>query len=266
MNDFYRLTKAHRSIRKYKETPVADDVLKRVLQAATTASSSGNMQTYSIVVTKAAELKKRMFKPHFEQSMVIDAPVFLTFCADFHRMRKWLELSEAPDNFDNFISFMIATIDAVLASQSAALAAESEGLGICFLGTTLVSCNQISEILNCPQNVVPVVGFSLGYPAEEPAPRGRLPLEGVVHFETYKDYSDQATKNLYREKEITGMARYREVPELKKMIEEAQISNLAQVYTKAKYTRESHIDYSSALLDCLKRKDFFSHELKAEEK
>src|SRR4051812_518295 len=100
----YEALGRHCSIRKYKSQPVPEDVLERILAAALRASSSGNMQAYSIIVTEDPRLKQQLFKPHFEQSMVLEAPLLLTFCSDFHRMRQWLELRDAPANFDNFMS------------------------------------------------------------------------------------------------------------------------------------------------------------------
>jgi hypothetical protein len=79
-------------------------------------------------------LRQQLYVPHMEQEMVVQAALLLTFCADFHRMRRWLRISGARDNFDHVMSFMIDAIDAVLASQNAALAAEGEGLGICYMG------------------------------------------------------------------------------------------------------------------------------------
>ena len=128
--NFYQLTENHKSIRKYKPDPIPEIMLSRILGAALRASSSGNMQCFSIIVTKNKTLRKKLYQLHFKQDMVLQAPIVLTFCSDFHRMRKWLKLNRAPDNFDNFMSFMIGAIDAVLASQNAALAAENEGLGI----------------------------------------------------------------------------------------------------------------------------------------
>ena len=258
MQDIYQTINNHKSVRKYKKDQISDETLQRILNAATRASSSGNMQSYSIIVTKNDELKRQLFEPHFQQKMVLEAPVLLTFCADFHRMRRWLELSEAPANFDNFMSFMIASIDAILASQNAALAAEAEGLGICYMGTTLASCLEISRILNCPENVVPVVGFSLGYPDERTPLRDRLPLTGIIHEETYHRYTDQEIKDIYQEKEISGMKRYKEITELEKLISENNIENLAQVYTKAKYTKESHIEYSKTVMKCLQKQNFLN--------
>jgi nitroreductase len=258
-HNIYRIIESHRSIRKYKDLPVPEDVLQRILAAATRASSSGNMQAYSVIVTQDPELKQKLFKPHFEQSMVLEAPALLTFCADFHRMRRWLAQNKAPPNFDNFMSFMIGAIDAILASQNAALAAEAEGLGICYMGTTLASCLEIAEILRCPEHVVPVVGFSLGYPGEDPTPRDRLPLKAIVHRETYRAYSGAEIDRVYAEKETRGWERYMSVPELKQKIEDSGVMNLAQVYTTVKYTRESHLEYSRAVLECLSAQGFFNH-------
>ena len=248
----------HRSIRQYKPDPVSDELLSEILEAGVRASSSGNMQTYSVIVTRDRALRERLYKPHMEQHMVLDAPLLLTFCADFHRMRRWLELSHAPDGFDNFMSFMIATIDAVLVSQNVALAAESRGLGICYMGSTLANCDQIGRILELPAGVVPVAGFSLGYPDEDPAPRDRLPLSGLVHMETYRDYTDDEVCEIYRERDIKGWERYMSYPRLRKLVEESGVENLAQIYSVVKYTRESHQNFSRTVLDYLAYQEFMN--------
>lgn len=255
-NEFYKTLNNHTSIRKYKKQNVPVDVLDRILEAATRASTSGNMQAYSIIVTTDEGLKKELYEPHFEQNMVLDAPVLLTFCADFYRMRQWLKINEAPENFDNFMSFMIASIDAILASQNAALAAEHEGLGVCYMGTTLASCNEIAKILKCPEHVVPVVGFSLGYPDESPKKRERLPLSAIIHKETYNTPTSSDITKFYSAKESEGYKRYKDHPELNSLIEKFGAKNLAQIYTKVKYTKESHIKYSTDVLNCLVDKKF----------
>lgn len=248
----------HRSIRQYRPDPVPDEVLNSVLEAGIRASSSGNMQTYSIIVTRDRMLREALYEPHMEQDMVLDAPVLLTFCADFHRMRRWLELNNAPDNFDNFMAFMIAAIDAVLVSQNVALAAESCGLGICYMGSTLANCDQIGRLLKLPPNVVPVAGYSLGYADEDPPLRDRLPLEGLVHQETYQEYSDDRIREIYHERDVKGWERYMSYPELRRRIEGSGVENLAQIYTQLKYTRESHQEFSKTVLDYLATQDFLN--------
>jgi hypothetical protein len=173
-------------------------------------------------------------------------------------MRQWLRISDAPDNFDNFISFMIAAIDAILVSQNVALAAESEGLGICYLGSTFSNCDQVGRILDLPGNVVPVVGFTLGYPNEDPAVRDRLPLDGLVHYDTYQDYSDDRIAEIYQEREVKGWERYMSYPRLRKLITDSGVENLAQVYTAVKYSRRSHQEFSRNVLNYLKIQDFMN--------
>ncbi|MGF1710274.1 nitroreductase family protein [Vibrio kagoshimensis] len=252
---------SHRSIRQYKSQEIPQEVLDEVLQAGIRASSSGNMQSYSIIVTKDPAIREKLYQPHMEQNMVVDAPVLVTFCADFSRMKKWLELNEAKPNFDNFMSFMIATIDATLVSQNVATAAEAKGLGLCYMGSTLANCDQIGEILNLPEGVVPVVGYSLGYADENPEVRDRLPLEGLVHYETYQDQTDEQIKAIYKQRETDGWNRYMSFPELKAKIEASDVKNLAQLYTTLKYTRESHVEFSQSVLHYIEKQGFMNHNL-----
>jgi nitroreductase len=246
----------HRSIRKYKEEPIPEDLLQEILQAGIRTSSSGNMQTYSIIVTRDQQLRNALLEPHMGQKMVVNAPAFLTFCADFNRMRRWLDLNQAPSNFDNFFSFLIGAIDAILVSQTVALAAESRGLGLCYLGSTLANADQIGKILSLPQHVVPVTGFTLGYPHEKPDPRDRLPLSGLVHWETYHDYNDQEIREIYQERDLKGWQRYMKSQWLRDQVEEKGVKNLAQLYTQVKYTRASHQEFSRKLLAYLADQEF----------
>lgn len=251
-----RVMHRHRSIRRYRPDPVPDALLDPLLAAGVRASSSGNMQAYSIVVTRDPDLRARLFEPHMQQSMVLEAPVLVTFCADFRRMRRWLALREAPDNFDNLMSFLIAAIDATLVSQSVALAAEAAGLGVCYMGSTLAACDRIGAVLELPPGVAPVVGFSLGWPAEDPTPRDRLPLGALLHRETYQDPDDRSLAAAYGDREIQGWRRYQADPALRARAAAAGCRNLAQVYTRAKYTRESHQRYSATVAGYLRDQDF----------
>lgn len=137
----------HRSIRKYKNIPVEPEKLEAILVAATRASTTGNMQVYSIVVTTDNGLKRQLWESHFKQGMVLEAPVHLTFCADFNRFSIWCKERNADPGYDNFLSFLTASIDALLAAQNAALAAEEFGMGICYLGTVTWMADRFIEIL-----------------------------------------------------------------------------------------------------------------------
>jgi len=252
------LIRAHRSIRSYRPDAVSDELLDRLLEAGVRASSSGNMQAYSIVATRDRALRERLFVPHMEQEMVLEAPVLLTFCADFRRMRRWLALSEAEDAFDDLFSFLVGAIDAVLVSQNVALAAEAEGLGICYLGSTLANCDEVGEILELPTGVVPVAGFTLGWPAEDPPLRDRLPMDGLVHRETYHDPDDARVLEIYREREVAGWERYMARPELRARVEAAGAANLAQLYAAVKYPRADAHAFARSVRAYLAAQDFMN--------
>lgn len=244
---------SHKSIRKYKNTPVPENVLNEILLAGTRASTTGNMQVYSIVVTRNDEIKEQLWPVHFKQNMVKEAPVVLTFCADFNRFNKWCELRKAVPGYDNFLSFTTAAIDALLASQNVAIEAEAHGLGICYLGTTTYMAEKIIDILDLPKGVVPITTLVVGYPDESPGLTDRLPLEAVVHYEKYKDYSKTDIDGLYREKENMELT--------KKLLDENQKETLAQVFTDNRYTKKDNVTFSNAFLKVLEKQGFMNNEM-----
>ncbi|HNX67756.1 MAG TPA: nitroreductase family protein, partial [Bacteroidales bacterium] len=168
-----------RSIRKYTDKPVSQELLDKILLAGSRASTTGNMQVYSIIVTRSQEIKTKLAPAHFNQPMITSAPVVLTFCADFNRFNKWCHQRKAEPGYDNFLSFMTAAIDALLVAQTVCNAAEEEGLGICYLGTVIYNAASIIETLQLPKGVVPVATVTLGWPAELPEQVDRLPLSAV---------------------------------------------------------------------------------------
>jgi len=238
----------HRSIRAFKPEGIPSGVLELVLVAGTRASTTGNMQVYSIVVTKDPELKQQLWEVHFKQDMVLQAPVVLTFCADFNRFTKWCEWRQANPGYRNFLSFFTAAIDALLAAQNVALAAEDHGLGICYLGTTTYMAGKIVEILRLPELVVPVTTLVVGYPDEEPPLTDRLPLEGVIHQETYKDYTREDIDRIYAEKEA--------LEETKKLLEINGKETLAQIFTDNRYTKEDNLFFSKEFLKVIEQQGF----------
>ncbi len=166
----------HRSIRNFKEDSLPADLLEKILYAGTRASTTGNMQVYSMVVSTDQNIKEKLWESHFKQNMVKQAPVVITFCADFNRFNKWCLQRKAEPGYDNFLSFFTASIDALIVAQNVALAAESFGLGICYLGTTTYMAEKIINVLKLPKFVIPVTTLVLGYPNESPELTDRLPL------------------------------------------------------------------------------------------
>jgi len=240
--------KKHRSIRKYKAKEIKQEILDEILLAASRASNTGNMQMYSIIVSRDKEKKEQLWESHFKQNMVQEAPVILTFCADINTFSKWCEKSNAKPAYDNFLWFYNASIDAVLASQNAVLEAEANGLGICYLGTTTYMADRVIEILKLPKGVVPVTSIVVGYPDETPELTDRLPLEAIVHYEKYDDKSNDEVKELFREKE--------EREDMKKFVKENNKESLAQVFTDVRYKKDDNVFFSQKFMEIIKQQGF----------
>jgi nitroreductase len=238
----------HRTIRKYTDKQIEPKLLTQLLESACRASNTGNMQAYSVVATTDPTIKDQLEPAHFNQPMLKSAPVFLTFCADFNRISRWCELRNAVPGFDNFQSFMAAAIDALIAAQTFCIAAESAGLGICYLGTTTYNAQEIITALNLPKLVVPVTTITVGYPADMPDQTDRLPLASVVHHETYKDYLAEDIDSLYAEKENSEF--------YKQFVDENQKETLAQVFTDVRYTKKNNEFFSEKFMDALKVQGF----------
>jgi hypothetical protein len=182
--------------------------------------------------------------------MILNAPVVLTFCADFNRFNIWCKNREAKPGYDNFLSFMTAAIDALLVAQNVALAAESEGLGICYLGTTLYNAEEIINVLDIPKSVVPITTITLGYPDECPDLTDRLPLEAVVHYEKYQDYNAGSIDKFYSQKENRS--------DNLQFVKENNKKTLAQVFTEVRYKMADNIHFSGKLMEVLKKQGFLS--------
>lgn len=245
------LLNKHVSIRKFKDKPVDSNLLESILYSGTRASTTGNMQVYSIVATTDSSKKKELAPAHFNQPVAISAPVLLTFVADFNRFSKWCTINKAKPGYSNFISFYTASIDALIAAQNVCIAAENNGLGICYLGTTTYNAREIIKTLELPKLTFPVTTVALGYPDENPELTDRLPLKGIVHSETYSDYSEKQINELYAFKENLESSR--------QFVKENDKETLAQVFTDVRYKEKDNLFFSGKMLEVLKEQGFLNH-------
>lgn len=241
----------HRSIRKFRPTPIPEDILHEILEAASRASTCGNMQLYSLVITRDKSMKQKLAPCHFNQKMVVEAPCLITVCADIHRFSMWCEQRNAKPAYDNFAWFVNASADALLAAQNLIIEAEIHELGICILGTTIYTAAEISQILELPKGVIPLTTIVLGYPDEAPELTDRLPLEAVVHHEKYTDYTAAEIDELWAEREESELT--------KRLLEENKLPNLAQIFTQHRYRAEDNIAISKSYFSLLKDKGFFNN-------
>lgn len=243
--------KNRRTIRKYTDQDIPEQLLNELLEVAARASNTGNMQLYSVVVTREQSNKEKLAPAHFNQPMITTAPVVLTFCADANRFVKWAEQRQAEAGFNNLQTFIASTIDAMLFAQAFCDAAEEKGLGICYLGTTAYNADKIIEALSLPTLVVPIVTVTVGYPAQPlPEQVERLPLAAIVHQEKYVDYTPASIDELYRDKEALEAN--------KQFVRENNKETFAQVFTDVRYTKKNNEYFSEVLLKVLRDQGFMS--------
>ena len=244
--------KQRRTIRKYTQQPVSDELLNQLIEDASRTQTMGNLQLYSVVVTRDEERKEMLAPAHFSQPMVTQAPVVLTVCADFRRTSDWCLNRKANPGYDNVLSFLNAATDALLFTQTFCCLAEERGLGICFLGTTVYQPQTIISVLELPELVFPVATLTVGWPAESPNQTDRLPLQAIVHQEIYNAFTPERINSCYSERES--------LPENKHFVEINSKETLAQVFTDIRYTRKDNESMSATLLIALAQQKFLKAE------
>ncbi len=253
-----KLFHSHRSIRKYLSDPIDDALIERVLgDAIHGSSSSGNLNSVSMVLTKDVERKRKLYELHGEQGFILECPLVITFCADWYRTRRWLAARNARDNFNNLIGYHVAACDAMILAQSVSLGFEAAGLGICYMGTTLFAMKEIAEFLDLPETCLPVTTIVVGWPDEAPAQRDRLPASAWIHHEKYHRPTEEELDAIYSESEVRGWNRYMSMPQLREMAEKNGITSLAQFYTsKIKYDPDDFAVFSADIRECLRTAGF----------
>ena len=237
-----------RTIRQYSLRDVSDKLLHRLLTEASRTQTMGNLQLYSVVITRAYDKKLQLAPAHFNQPMVTQAPVVLTICADFNRTSTWARCRKAEPGYDNFLSFINAATDALLYTQTLCNLMDEKGLGYCYLGTTVYQPQQIIDILELPRLVMPVATLTVGWPAEDPTLSDRLPLESFIHEETYTDYLAADIDTYYTAKE--------QLDENRHFVALNKKETLAQVFTDIRYTRKDNEAMSEGLLQVLRKQGF----------
>jgi FMN reductase (NADPH) len=203
----------HYSVRRYKPDRVPTRLVEEIVAAGQRASTSSNLQTYSVVAVSDRKKRIRLAKLCADQNWIRQAPIFLAWCADLSRLDRICQMRGYKQVTDYVENFLVAAVDAALAMQNAALAAESLGLGICYIGAIRNHSAQVIELLELPQLVFPVAGMTVGWPAAEPFIRPRLPLDAVLHWEQYSPQGEAEALTTYDRAMIeTGIYKGRQVP------------------------------------------------------
>ena len=237
-----------RTCRNFSSQTIPDNVLYNIIKKATKAPTCGNMQLYSVIITKDKENLNKLALLHYNQPAAASAPVILTVCADFNRFTQWCNQNKADAGFNNFHSFIMAMTDALILSQQIVTIAEIEGYATCYLGTVNYNASDISKLLKLPELVVPVASISIGYAAGQCEETGRLKPEGVIHNENYQPFNVSDIDNLYEEEE--------QKTENQVFIKENGKDNLAQVFSEIRYPRALNEKISKEFLELLRLKGF----------
>ncbi len=200
MPSMMKLLRSHRSIRKFTDQPVADDLINEIIRCGQSAATSSNLQATTVIRVQKDATRREIARLAGDQQYVITAGGFLVFCADLHRSAIACEMQKGEFARGMTEHFIIATVDVALFAQNCAIAAESMGLGICYIGGIRNDPQRMCELLGLPDQVYPVFGFCMGYPSQDPEVKPRLPLSVVLKDERYDGAEDVAGIESYDEK------------------------------------------------------------------
>ncbi len=199
MNEVIKLLKSHCSIRKFSDQPIAPEILEELLTAGQAAATSSFIQATTVIRVSNPETRQKLVEYSGGQRYVASAAEFLVFCADLSRAGMCCDKQNVEQEKGFTEHFIIATVDVALMAQNVTIAAESLGLGICYIGGLRNNPQGVSELLDLPDQVYPVFGYCLGYPDQKVDLRPRLPLSVVLKQEQYNTKGDQDAIDGYDE-------------------------------------------------------------------
>ncbi|MFB4167371.1 oxygen-insensitive NADPH nitroreductase [Virgibacillus sp. JSM 102003] len=181
-----QLIESHRSIRKFLDKQIDEEILDSILHSACWAPTSHNMQAYSIIVIKDKSSKDILSELCGDQRYIRQCPVFLVICADFHKLHLASEKQKEKMAIDELENVIVGSVDAALVAQNVLLGARSHKLGGVMIGGIRNNTESVAELLELPKHVFPVMGMCLGYPDQQPWQKPRFPAEAVIHKEKYQ--------------------------------------------------------------------------------
>ena len=199
MNNTIESLMGHRSIRQFTERGIGDELLGQLISAGQAAASSSFLQGVTIIRITDQDKRIKFSELAGNQSQIISAPEFLVFCADLNRSIRCCHKHGTLPTEGFTEQFIIATVDTALYAQNVVVAAESKGLGICYIGAIRNDPTLAASLLGLPENVYPVFGLCIGYSAEDPEVKPRLPLSVILKENNYDSADEEEQINLYDE-------------------------------------------------------------------
>jgi FMN reductase (NADPH) len=200
MNNVITTIQSHRSLRQFEDKPLTEEQIKTIVTCAQSASTSSFIQAYSIIGVKDKVKKKKLAEIAGNQEYVENNGHFFVFCADLYRhtIIGEKEQKDVSLSVESTEKFMVALIDASLAAQNAAIAAESMGLGICYIGGIRNNLEEVKKILKTPERVIPLFGLAVGVPTKLTDKKPRLPFEHVYHEDEYEQNTEVYVRQLQK--------------------------------------------------------------------
>ena len=191
-NKTMQLLYQRKSCRRFQQKKIPPKLLEQVLGVGVHAPSGGNLQNVSIVKVEDQERRQRLMGALGNQRFIGEAPVNLVFCLDLRRNKRWAELEIAPFTANCTLGFFLMGVQETgIVAQNICTAADSAGLGSCYVGNVLWATKAVSAILELPKYVFPTVLLSLGYSSDNRSQTKKHRLGTILHSETYRDLNDE---------------------------------------------------------------------------
>lgn len=220
MNETMQVLMNRKSVRVFEDKEIPPEIKEAILAAAMRAPTAGNMMLYSIIDVTDQSIKDKLSETCDHQPFIAQAKMVLVFCADYHRWYRKFKLAGCEDiPAPELSDLILATNDTVIAAHAACVAAESFGIGSCYIGDVIENFEAHKELLNLPAQVAPVSMLVFGYPTEQQKERkqpNRFAKESIIFENNYRDLTEEEliemmpndrTKALYNRKYISEFAR-----------------------------------------------------------
>ncbi|QTD39656.1 oxygen-insensitive NADPH nitroreductase [Sporosarcina sp. Te-1] len=179
------LLTSHASVRKYKDVSLSSEEVRELVLAGQHAASSHFVQAYSVIHVTDPVKRAQLVELANNKNQFLSAGAILIFCVDYARLEKAAALHGKTIDYSFAENLLVGSIDVALFAQNVAIAAESKGYGICYIGGIRNAPQEISDLLNLPKGVAPMFAMSIGVPDEANEVKPRLPVEAVIHENSY---------------------------------------------------------------------------------
>ncbi len=207
MNEVIELLKSHTSIRKFNDTKITDEQVHHIIDSAMRGATAGNMMSYSIIKVSSKETLSKLAKSCDNQPFIEDADLALLFVVDNYKWHSFFEQRNIAELFPDYkgpciSDFMLGVQDGMIAAQNAVMAAESLGLGTCYIGDIMENYEYHKELFNLPQNTMPITLVVMGNYDTKPQIRERFDKSCVVFDEVYPEISEGFINNMFSKEEF----------------------------------------------------------------